>query len=435
MHRFSPGHLKVETETRPRPYISKENKNEKHIKKYINNDSPLTRHRWSHPSKLGSLKSLVIFILRGAIEKIFSSSSSSSSSSSLPEAWDLEGSAVSYVFPELLFPRLRCLMFFLGSALATPSVWGVIAPNAPMTTGATDVFTLQAFSSSSLRHWYFSSSSCSFILMLPLLGIATSTTMTVRLFHHVSVWIWKSHSYTNDCTSKDSAVKILKFADDTTVIGLIRDGDESAYQREVERLVVWCSQHNLELNTLKTVEMVVDFRKLPTVLSPLTISNSPVSMVDSFKFLGTIISRDLKWETNINSIVKKAQQRMYFFRQLRKYGLPQELLIIFYTAAVESILCSSITVWFGSATKMDKCRLQRIIKTAGKIIGAKLPSVQELYISRTRKKAVNIVQDATHPASTLFHLLPSGRRYRSLYTKTTRHKNSFFPSAISLLNL
>uniref|UniRef100_A0A1A8QQT5 Reverse transcriptase domain-containing protein n=1 Tax=Nothobranchius rachovii TaxID=451742 RepID=A0A1A8QQT5_9TELE len=241
--------------------------------------------------------------------------------------------------------------------------------------------------------------------------------------------------YTNDCTSNDSAVKILKFADDTTVIGLIRDGDESAYQREVERLVVWCSQHNLELNTLKTVEMVVDFRKLPTVLPPLTISNSPVSMVDSFKFLGTIISRDLKWETNINSIVKKAQQRMYFLRQLRKYGLPQELLIIFYTAAVESILCSSITVWFGSATKMDKCRLQRIIKTAGKIIGAQLPSVQELYISRTRKKAVNIVQDATHPASTLFHLLPSGRRYRSLYTKTTRHKNSFFPSAISLLNL
>ncbi|XP_070411312.1 uncharacterized protein [Nothobranchius furzeri] len=146
------------------------------------------------------------------------------------------------------------------------------------------------------------------------------------------------------------------------------------------------------------------------------------------------IIRDLKWET-INSIVKKAQQMMYFLRHLRKFGLPQELLIIFYTAAVESILCSSITVWFGSATKMDKCRLQRIIKTAGKIIGAQLPSVQELYISRTRKKAVNIVQDATHPASTLFHLLPSGRRDRSLYTKTTRHKNSFFPSAISLLNL
>ncbi len=31
--------------------------------------------------------------------------------------------------------------------------------------------------------------------------------------------------YTNDCTSNDPSVKLLKFADDTTVIGLIKDGD------------------------------------------------------------------------------------------------------------------------------------------------------------------------------------------------------------------
>ncbi len=33
--------------------------------------------------------------------------------------------------------------------------------------------------------------------------------------------------YTNDCTSKDSSIKLLKFVDDTTLIGLIQDGDES----------------------------------------------------------------------------------------------------------------------------------------------------------------------------------------------------------------
>ncbi len=47
--------------------------------------------------------------------------------------------------------------------------------------------------------------------------------------------------YTNDCTSKDLSVKLLKFADDTTVIGLIKDGDESAYRQEVEQLAVWCT--------------------------------------------------------------------------------------------------------------------------------------------------------------------------------------------------
>ncbi len=67
--------------------------------------------------------------------------------------------------------------------------------------------------------------------------------------------------YMNDCTSKDPSVKLLKFADDTTLIGLIQDGDESAYRQEVKELAVWCRLNNLELNTLKTVEMIVDFRR------------------------------------------------------------------------------------------------------------------------------------------------------------------------------
>ncbi len=67
--------------------------------------------------------------------------------------------------------------------------------------------------------------------------------------------------YTNDCTSKGPSIKLLKFADDTTLIGLIQDGDESAYRQEVKELAVWCSLNNLEINTLKTVEMIVDFRR------------------------------------------------------------------------------------------------------------------------------------------------------------------------------
>ncbi len=59
--------------------------------------------------------------------------------------------------------------------------------------------------------------------------------------------------YMNDCTSKDPSVKLLKFADDTTLIGLISDGDDSAYRQEVKELAVWCSLNKLELNTLKTL--------------------------------------------------------------------------------------------------------------------------------------------------------------------------------------
>ncbi|KAK3570810.1 hypothetical protein QTP86_027632, partial [Hemibagrus guttatus] len=239
--------------------------------------------------------------------------------------------------------------------------------------------------------------------------------------------------YTNDCTSTDPSVKLLKFGDDTTVIGLIQHGDESAYRQEVEQLAAWCSL-NLELNTLKTVEMIVDFRRNTPALPPLTIMNSTVPTVESFRFLVTTISQDLKWDTRIDSIIKKAQQRLYFLRQLRKFNLPQELLTQFYSAVIESVLCTSITVWFGSATKSDIRRLQRTVRTAERIIGAPQPTLQELYTSRVRKRALKITLDPSHPGHVLFDLLPSGRCYRAATTRIARHKNSFFPQAIYLLN-
>ncbi len=104
-----------------------------------------------------------------------------------------------------------------------------------------------------------------------------------------------------------------------------------------------------------------------------------VTAVESFRFLGTTISQDLKWDNYIKSIVKKAQQRLYFLCQLRKFNLPQELLKQFYSVIIESILCTSITFLVSSATKSDLRRLQRVVRTAERIIGTTLPTLQELY--------------------------------------------------------
>ncbi|KAK3553372.1 hypothetical protein QTP70_003538 [Hemibagrus guttatus] len=107
--------------------------------------------------------------------------------------------------------------------------------------------------------------------------------------------------YTNGCTSGHQSVKLLKFAEDTTLIGLISDGDESVYRSEMDRLVSWCSMNNLELNCLKTVEMIVRFRDDPAPLPRVILCDSPVTSVESFRFLGTTITQELKWEQNILS--------------------------------------------------------------------------------------------------------------------------------------
>ena len=73
---------------------------------------------------------------------------------------------------------------------------------------------------------------------------------------------------THNCTPAHPSNTMVKFADDTTVVGLISKGNESAYRDEVVQLTQWCSEHNLLLNTAKTQELVVDFRRKKTDISP-----------------------------------------------------------------------------------------------------------------------------------------------------------------------
>uniref|UniRef100_A0AAV2K2E3 Alkylated DNA repair protein AlkB homologue 8 N-terminal domain-containing protein n=1 Tax=Knipowitschia caucasica TaxID=637954 RepID=A0AAV2K2E3_KNICA len=130
--------------------------------------------------------------------------------------------------------------------------------------------------------------------------------------------------------------------------------------------------------------MIVDFRKSTVPPPPPSVMDSPITSVESFRFLGTTITQDLKWEPTISSLIKKAQQRMYFLRQLRKAKLPAQMLVQFYTAIIESILTSSITVWFAGATVRDKQRLQRIVRSAEEVIGRSLPSLQDLISSEAQ---------------------------------------------------
>lgn len=115
----------------------------------------------------------------------------------------------------------------------------------------------------------------------------------------------------------------MKFADDTTVIDLVRHGDKSEHAQQYR------DDSGPQEEPLNT--------------APLTIPNSTVSAVETFRFLGSTISQDLKWASNIDTIIKKAQQRMYFLCQLRKFNLPQGLLIQFYSAIIQCVLCTSLS--------------------------------------------------------------------------------------------
>ena len=60
--------------------------------------------------------------------------------------------------------------------------------------------------------------------------------------------------------------------------------------------------------------------------------------VESLKFLGIHITDKLKWSTHTDSVVKKAQQRLFNLRRLKKFSLSPKTLANFYRCTIESIL-------------------------------------------------------------------------------------------------
>ncbi|KAK0147264.1 hypothetical protein N1851_013316 [Merluccius polli] len=80
----------------------------------------------------------------------------------------------------------------------------------------------------------------------------------------------------------------------------------------------------------------------------------------------------------------------------------------------------------------EQQQLNRIVKTASRIIGASLPFLKEIYEQRCTHRAAAIIRDFHHPSHGLFSLLPSGKRYRSISCRTTRMLNSFFAQAVRL---
>ncbi len=127
---------------------------------------------------------------------------------------------------------------------------------------------------------------------------------------------------------------------------------------------------------------------------------------------------------------------MYCMRKLRSFGVNSDMLVTFYNAVICSIIMFDSVCWGGNISKLDRGRLEKIVKKAGHIVGKPLDSLR-LYTKRDcTQKLMQILNDPTHP---IRHYLDSRRsnmsgRFLLPRTNTNRYKVSFLPSALSVFN-
>lgn len=113
--------------------------------------------------------------------------------------------------------------------------------------------------------------------------------------------------------------------------------------KTLKALSAWCQEYDLNLNTKKTKEMIIDFRKNKNTLhTKLCIDEYKVDKVSSFKLLGVRVSANLTWSLKSSHQIKKAQKRPFHPRMLKRNRLPQKLHMNFYHCTIESVLTYSM---------------------------------------------------------------------------------------------
>ena len=244
--------------------------------------------------------------------------------------------------------------------------------------------------------------------------------------------------YTYDIRSTSPHCSVVKFADDTALIGLVENDVDSMFVDQVNRFVEYCELNYLELNVSKTKEMIIDFRtKYRNSFAPLTIKGTAVERVSEYKYLGVVIDDELSWTGHIQNIEQRLRPRMYCLRKLNHFNVSPEILAMFYNAVICSVWTYCMICWVGNTDKTKLKIIDDIIRKAGRIITGTFPTVSSVYESRVRQKLESLWSDQNHPLYNVLisHRIPRSGRLRSVVSNTNRYRNSFMGCAIRLFNL
>ena len=122
------------------------------------------------------------------------------------------------------------------------------------------------------------------------------------------------------------------------------------------------------INEKKTKTMIFNYTENYQCTTRLKINNEPIDVINSTRLLGTIISNDLSWDLNTSALVKKANARMELLRKVASFGTGVEDLKTVYMLYIRSLLEHSATVWHSSLTEENKSDLERVQKSAVKVI-------------------------------------------------------------------
>ncbi|KAI4898460.1 hypothetical protein NFI96_011945, partial [Prochilodus magdalenae] len=228
--------------------------------------------------------------------------------------------------------------------------------------------------------------------------------------------------YTADFMYSSPNCHLQKFSDDSAIVGLITNEEDSEYRELIQDFVDWCLQNHLQINVGKTKELVVDFRRCRHPPQLVNIRGTDIERVDSYKYLGVHLNNKLDWSVNTTALHKKGQSRLYLLRRLRSLGVQGALLRTFFDTVVASAIFYGVVCWGSSISLADRKRLDKLLKRAGSVLGSPLDPVQVVGDRRMLVKLASMLENDSHSMHETLAALGSSFSDRLLHPKYVKEQ-------------
>ena len=139
-------------------------------------------------------------------------------------------------------------------------------------------------------------------------------------------------------------------------------------QKNLDSIQKWTEDRQMVLNEKKTKNMIFNFSKTRQFTTDVKLKNETLEVVDETKLLGVYITSDLKWNRNTEQLVKDANKRMRVLHNAAKFTNNVNDLLVIYKTFIRSKLEQSSSVWHSSLSKINVSDLERVQKSACKLI-------------------------------------------------------------------